>query len=185
LTVGVNQPIRTSCVSILKAAASQLLTALGGAGGTGFTLDSSGIFLSCRPQMPHFQAEQDILLRPFGFRIDQGRDLAGGRYTTVFTRRLGATLRTRANLDESFKDQVWYQGDAGIVLGHSALEEAVVDALHEFTPTDSNSNALTVEPMKIIEGNDPSKLMNDQNSWGWSLLMFSIVYMPPLNQAIQ
>jgi hypothetical protein len=148
-------------------------------------LDASGIFLSQRIDAPHWQANYDVLLRAGGFIVDQRLDLAGGRITTALTRSLIVTCRTRVSLDESGKDLAWLFGDGNLVLGHLALEEAVVDALHEQTPTDASGNLLTKEPVKLVGGTEASKEGRDPNSWGSSLLTFSMVYLPPLTQKYQ
>lgn len=177
--------LRSSFVTIVQAVQTQLVNA--------GIVSSDQIHLISRQQhdIPHFVGDQDILIRPGRFRSIEGQAAVAGRVATVFNRVLEIFPRTRVVLDESDRDAIFLtdQGTADPVnspagLGIFALEEAIVNSLHIFLPVDSNGNALTWEPMRIITGEAPEK-QRDDPLWGYSSLDFEVVYMFNANQAVQ
>ncbi len=168
--------IRTTCSAILTAVAQRLVDYV-------VVADASRVIMVARnTAVPHFGAEQDVLLRPMGFAVEKGWDNAAGRVTTVILRRLMVTCRTRDNLDEQGRDKLWL---TSATKGHLKFEEATANALHEFWPDlNEGKNFLTIEPMKMQSGDDPDKETKDQ-SWGKSALVFSMNYLLDLDQSDQ
>src|SRR5262245_28774785 len=69
--------------------------------------DPSRVVWSLRPTVPHFGAEQDVVLRPLAPSAVQGWIAAGGRVTTMITRVIQTVCRSRSQLDEAGRDRLW------------------------------------------------------------------------------
>lgn len=160
------QPIRCSLRGILTSIKAQLMDWL--------EIPAERVLVSVRKKIPHFQADQDVVIRPRGFRIEKQITDEVGRWETTLRRRVDFVCRTRLGFDEDDRDESWLT-DASY--GHIALEELVVDAMQEFFPTDSAGNHLTREPMLLTDGLDFEKEADDAEAeWGQSTVSFDVVY---------
>lgn len=143
------------------------------------------VIISIRREVPHFNADSDIIIRPLGFRaISQITDQTG-RFATAVTRRLEVRARTRLALDEASRDEIWLTDESR---GHLQLEDQIVDALQSFIPVTSTlaPDAMTLEPLFLIDGSDPDQ-QSDRGrgqpaNWGESRLTFEVSYIMALTQ---
>lgn len=131
-------------------------------------------------QIAHYQGDQDILIRPGDFLSLQSYDDGAGRWDTRIRRILEVGVRSRRRGDPTDQDDIWLT-DPKAGVAYVALEEAVLNALHQFEPEDSNQNVLTCEPMRIYTGRKPVKAPKDMAAWGYGVLLFEITYQPPLD----
>ena len=158
--------IRSSLRGILSAIKAQIIS--------GVPLPAARVLVSVRKQVPHFQADQDVVIRPRGFKIEKIITDQVGRWETTLRRRIDFTCRTRLGVDESDRDESWLQHAS---FGHILLEEKVVDAMQEFFPADASGNHLVREPMLLTDGLDPDKEQDDELvEWGQSTVSFDVVY---------
>jgi hypothetical protein len=137
------------------------------------------IFMVAVDDPPHTMGDSDILLRPM--RISPTQPKGAGRVERRVRRLLKVIVRTRLALDEVDRDFAWLE-DAS--LGHFVMEEAVVNWLDTFQPTDGSGNALTFEPLDWVPSSQPEKEKAD-SSWGRSELFFEIPYILTLDQSLQ
>lgn len=141
------------------------------------------VLVAARGKVPWFQADQDIVLRPRGFRVDKSWTDQAGRHATVLHRKLEVRIRTRLQTDEPNSDSLWLLDEAN---GHVALEELVIDALQEFLPIDdpeTTKNALTLNPILLLDGDDPDREAGKPTDWGESRLTFEVSYILSLTGA--
>lgn len=140
--------------------------------------DESRILIVARDSrdVPHFQGDQDIVLRP-GRLQSLGYEEGSGRYDKRVKRRLEATIRTRLELDEADSDEQWLTREDA----HTDLEEDVVAALELFPVEEADGDLLLVEPMRLISGDVPGKRASAKG-WGESTLVFEMVYALPLDE---
>ena len=165
--------IRSNFGAILEAIKNQLVAEI--------EIPAERVLIVVRRNVPHFAADQDIVLRPLGFRVDRQITDQTGRFLTAIVRRLEVRARTRLTLDEASRDEQWLLHET---LGHLALEEGIVDALQEFIPLDNDvdQNALTYEPILLSDGTDPEQMPDrgQPTDWGESRLIFDVPYVMSL-----
>jgi hypothetical protein len=137
------------------------------------------IGIVCTVDVPHFDADQDVLIYPQRFTSDQAQADHAGRIDTRVVRMVHIILRTRMELDESNRQVSILTTPS---LGHFALEDAILDALQIFFPLDSNGNQLTYEPMRVYTGEPPKLELPKHPGWGNSILTFEVGEMMPLTQ---
>src|ERR1700693_4481466 len=121
--------IRTGVVPLLLAIQQQLVNWPGLAGQ--ITSDQIHFVARNASSIPHFVAEQDILLRPGRFLSKESWAAGGGRTSTLITRVLEVFVRARVALDEKDRDTVFLTDEGaanptGPVLGLFFIEEAVL-----------------------------------------------------------
>lgn len=122
---------------------------------------------------PRFQADQDIVLRMSPPRPHEGLYTGGGIITPGVRRGLFVQLRTRASYDVSDRIDTW--------LGVQFLrEDQIFLALTGFIPVDEDSNVLTIQEMRLEDG-EPYKdilrqIPSPDPTWGSSMLIFAIDY---------
>jgi hypothetical protein len=158
-------PIATSLRAILPAIQAQLASVTG--------LTTNRVLLVQRETTPRFQGDQDVLVRAGPPQPEDGFELGSGRHAAIVTRLVQVTARTRWAVDESDRD------DYALVdedYGHLALEEAVVNALHIWVPTDRNGNWLSVEPMHWRPHEAPVHDEPLPASWLSTSLLFDVRY---------
>lgn len=163
--------IRASISDIIQAVKARLMTA------TGFPAER--VFNAARERVPHFQGEQDLVLRPGSFRSRQEFNDGAGRVATVCVRTLGVIVRTRGMLDTGGQDDIWLMTPDLVSpeTGYFELENAVIAALQDFLPEDGNGNTLLGEPMRLIGGSEPRRETGDKNTgWGAGRLDFELMY---------
>jgi hypothetical protein len=97
--------------------------------------------------VPHFQGDRDLLLRFSGPQPQGGFLHGSGRVASILERHLQVTCRVRLNADPSDDDlRSLIDPNYGLYL----LEEAVIDALWGFWPTDAQGNTLTVTVIQWV-----------------------------------
>lgn len=165
-----HQPKRTSFGEILLAVKAEVIKRTG--------LPAARVIILARDQAPKAQAEQIIYLRPRRFTSIEPENTGGGRSNTRLTRQLDLILSSRMATDASTSDEDWLTHPTR---GYYALEDAAVDALQEFFPTDGQGNALVFEPIRIMSEDQTLKL----GHWGQANATFEVGYMPPLDQTRQ
>lgn len=157
-------PIATSLRTILPSVTANLAARTGVAEGD--------ILLLAREDTPHFHAAADLLLRVGPPQPDEGFSLGAGRHAVVLRRQLQVTPRVRLALDVSDRDDQALLGEQGLL----SLEEAVVNALHIWTPEDTDGNWLTVEPLHWSPGGPPVHETPVSQSWLHTDLVFVLRY---------
>lgn len=172
------KPIRTTLRKILLRLKDQLTTSLILPGQTD-PIPSERVLLSMRRKVQHLQADQDVVLRPRGFRVVAKITDQAGRIDTRLQRRLEVRCRTRLATDDPARDETWLTDE---VLGHVAFEELVCDCFQEFLPTESDQSqdVLLVCPMLLEEGSDPEPDTDGasrESGWGQTSLFFQMEYM--------
>ena len=122
---------------------------------------------------------------PLGHRPDGELEQLGGRVDERVDRLVRGVDRSRSDrrlhLDEPNRDKQWLIDQA---LGHMVFEEATVDALELFWPTDVSGNVLLCEPMRLLRAESLMKQKKD-GAWGESALDWEIQYLLNVNQAVQ
>ncbi len=112
-------------------------------------------------------------LWPQNITVDEPCDVGAGRFSLRITEPLWIAILTQLvtdTMDEAI------QAFTDTSLGHYALRNKVLN-LHDFWPTDSNGNAITVEPVKLLTGNKASKESAPRfGGWATSVVMFSMIY---------
>ena len=149
-------------------------------------MDSSRVLIVARPEseVPHFGAEQDVLIRPLG---EQPVPSDAGRYNMMRSRKVRVTVRTRVLLDPADQDITRL---TDLSLGHLALEDAVADALELCQPNDAGDitgvkgNWLVDEPVRTLS---LSETRPDPRAREWieSSLECEIVYSRAISSAFQ
>lgn len=167
--------IRSGIVAILDAVKARLVDKL--------AFPEERIFAVARENVPHFVAEQDILLKPGRFLSKQEWNDGAGRVATLFSRVLSVIPRNRLMRDEGDRDDIFLtDADAG----YFALEEDIVDALQDFLPENTGEDTLLAEPMRILGGDPPRKEHGDKGAgWGAGRLDFEIQYVFAADQTDQ
>lgn len=124
---------------------------------------------------PHFQADQDLVLRLAGISPDSGWFQGGGRFSCRVTERLEVQIRTRLALDPSGEARVWLT-DA--VIGHIQLRDKVLDALVSFIPTDADQNILTTDQLVMVPSKAPRQdgARGKPMDWGSETFTFEVNY---------
>ena len=140
-------------------------------------------YLARNEETPAFQAEKIALFRPRGFIDDKGTDLGAGRNAVYLHRQVDITARTRFADDEAYRDRQWFINQT---FGHLLLEEAIINAWHDYTPgADESGNALTTHPVKLLRGTDYEKPNPKDKSWGHCTLAFGVSYLLNVNRKYQ
>jgi hypothetical protein len=145
-------------------------------------LNENQIKVVAREDVPYWPSTQYLLLRPRSIVPQPGWNSGAGRVSTVVSRNLLVMVRTKLWTDVADQDAFWLSSDP--TESHILLEEKVADALHEFFPTDTSGNHLTIQGLKLTPSPEPVKAPQEP-SWGQTALEFSIFYQLNLNQAIQ
>jgi hypothetical protein len=131
-------------------------------------------------RFPHFQADQDILVVIGPPVPDNPVTYGAGRVDFPVVRTLTVTPRVRMASDPSDSDDLLISDPAR---GLIALEEAVLNALHDFHPTDANNNLLTREPIHFSPSPPPSDDPPPDRTWASSPLNFEVAYVVAVDQA--
>ena len=158
-------PVATSARTLLSAIQAQLASATG--------VTANRVLIVQRPDTPHFQGDKDILVRLGPPAPEDGFTVGAGRHCCLLTRQLQVTPRTRWATDESDRDDLSLLDE---VNGHLALEEAVVDALHVWVPTDAQENWLTAQPLHWLPSAPPVRETPLSRSWVHTDLVFAVRY---------
>jgi hypothetical protein len=139
------------------------------------------VLISRGRRMPHYQADQDIVVRFRGFSSLESYTVGGGRMDTRLARKLSIICRSRLRTDEENTDKNWFTDAA---FGYLSLEDSLVDCLHLFLPSDINGNALLTMPMRVVGSSDVEEDQKEPG-WGFASVDFAAVLEPALNQGIQ
>ena len=123
-------------------------------------------------QVPHYNAEQDVLLAPKSERPDVGAIDGGGRYDNIRYRTLDLVARTRLFLDLTGRDPSRLTDTS---LGHFALEDKIVDAVELFFTVDANQNCLAL-PMRVGTISEPRREARENNNWVYSTFNVEFEY---------
>ena len=160
-------PVKSSLREILPKVRDRLVSATG--------ISANRVLYVQRPDTPHFQGDQDILIR-----VGPPRPLehvhGSGRLYRVVSRLLQITPRTRWAVDESDRDDSWL---LAATEGHLRLEEAVVDAIDVWVPERAGGDWLLIEPMRWVESQQPVRETPLSQSWGHTDLVFEFKYQFP------
>jgi len=151
------------------------------------TIGEDRIFMVAKDprSVPHYQADQDILLWARLVAVDRSWADGSGRVATLLRRHLTVAVRTRLNIDPQSDDTSWIT-DA--TLGHYQLEESIPNAFEEWYPTDANGAPLTIEVLQMIDGSEPSKPPSSARGaeqtedWGYTALRYELAYLLDLDQ---
>lgn len=140
------------------------------------------VYIVARRNVPHFQADQDILIRALGFTVDRGWADGAGRKATRIDRQVAIIPRTRLATDEADRDPQWLNHAS---LGHYQLEEKIPDALEEpWFPAAANGDHLTIEPIRMLSGSEADKgeMKGEDFDWGDSAIFYKVSYLLALTQ---
>lgn len=118
------------------------------------------------------QAEQYVVLRVETGLIVADNTVSAGRFCVIERLNFSATLWTRLVLDESTRGDLLMTSAS---LGHLKQRANLYDALIDFLPTDSSSNALASEPIKPARSGRPRRPRN-RAGWARSALDFVMPY---------
>lgn len=140
------------------------------------------VLIVARQVVPHLQGMQDVLLWISGGIALQAYSDGAGGYDTRVRRIVHVIPRVNSNRDVKSSDEIWLTASDGIL----ALEDAILNALQVKTPFDSQSNALTDEPVRLINSELPQKEAQGirdaaSGQWGFSTMAFEVVWMPVLD----
>lgn len=83
-----------------------------------------------------------IAVRPVDLEVYQDWAESKGRHCTMVNREFSVDLYTRMSLDDVLKDEDWTND-------HFAYQDAIIDALHVWLPTENGGNAITVCPLHL------------------------------------
>lgn len=164
--------VRSHFADVLTALAAQVASVTG--------LDPSHVLIAAGDvAVPHFQADQDVVLRLMGETPDPDEDGSGrGRVCDLRRRTVVVECRTRVYLDDVAQDVVRLT-DAS--LGHLALEDNAYDAAERWIATDSDGNALALGGF-VGAVSDPKPDKDDRN-WVSSRFPLVIPYQRALDQS--
>lgn len=140
-------------------------------------LQSSQIYLTLLDNPPHFQGDQELVIRPLDPIPDELTEGAG-RVAFTISRPILVTIRSR-----TWTDLADAQADR-MIASHAVLEESVLNALHDIVPNDGNGNNYCVEPMHLDPSVRLDKAPNDGVDWMQSRLVFSMKYLTSLDQTV-
>lgn len=162
------QQIRTTLSALLPILEARLALITG--------LDPTAIRPFIGDQPPHTLAAQDIVYRSVGWQSDQAWWQGGGNYAKRMKERMELRLRTRLQLDEAGTSRQWLEDP---VLGHLQMRNLILAALDGWTPTDSNSNALTTEQVVVESGQTPKQddPRSEVTDWGEERMFFYLDYL--------
>jgi len=130
--------------------------------------------------VPTYQGDQDVLIRPMEENKEPGMLEGSGRVDDRRDRKIFIYCRTRLYLDQVDSDLARLS-DAS--LGHLALEDAVANAVEIWAATDANNNILSF-PTYVEGPTHPQKLRADPN-WVCSTFTATIGYERNLDQSVQ
>jgi hypothetical protein len=160
--------IRTSLATILTRLKTLLVA------DTTLNIPAERVLLTVRRKLPHFQADQDIVLRPRGFSVMAKVTDHAGRWQTTLKRRLDVTCRTRLGIDEADRDEDWLTDEA---YGHIAFEEAVASFFQTLYLMDDDQNVILHEPLMLMDAPDHEKDADDElQEWGQSTFSYELIY---------
>ncbi len=150
---------------------------------TTLALSPNIIPIVVRKDVPNLNGDRDIIIRVRNFTADQSHT---GRYDLRIRRLIDVTLRYRYAGDQVGNDLRWLTAEA---TGFLEFENAVLSAAHLFEPMDTPGNGLPlmVQPMRILNGSDPTKEVKsaDGVTWGEETLTIEIIFDQPVEQSIQ
>lgn len=168
--------IRTSYAAIAPAITERIADVAG--------IPGSRVFWVARRRVEHYLGPWDVLLRPrAGISLDE-TTTGGGRWDTRVRRILDVAVRVGLAVDEAARDYQWLFADADEdtgLIGYFRAQEAIIDALHLFLPTDGDGNGLLAEPMRLVNDIDPLREEGSESVWGDGTLAFEMVYTLDLN----
>ncbi len=164
---------RSGFNAIILACKQQLITVAG--------IPEECILIVARGKVPHFQADQDVVLRAKGFQVRKEVTDQAGLWDIRIRRKIEARCRTRLALDDASRDEIRL---TDLTLGHTAFEELVATTLMgnpngtPFFPTDAAGNALTAHPLLLDDGDgpDPDPEQGKEADWIETKLHFWIEY---------
>ncbi len=165
------QPIRSNVADIITAAKAKLIA------DEVASEDQIWTVRRRRGKQPSFIADVQLQLSVSGFIPGREND-GGGRLNTWIRRRLRVLIRTSLLLDEAERDDTRLL-DADF--GHYALEDAVMNSLHDFAPEDTDGNWLLNEPMRLNPSGDAEQEAANDSAWTQSVLEFEICYTADLD----
>jgi hypothetical protein len=96
-----------------------------------------------------------------------------GRTDTRVRRMLAIKLWTNLGVDEVNSNQQWLTQAS---LGHLVNEHAIINALENWTPTDSAGNNLLVQGMKLHPVSEPEKPNVEEPEWGFTVQEYDLQY---------
>lgn len=164
------RPIPTNISTILALIRAKLVAdAVGTADQIDFTLSRSP------KTLPHLMNSHDIWLWPRDERFEEGFFEGGGRTSVRVIRKLFVVVRTQLNLDHAESDRLLLT-DA--TLGHAAIEDAVVQSLHDFYVADASGNRLTTYGIEVknLEGPERVEDRGEERGWCSSAIVAEVPY---------
>jgi hypothetical protein len=149
------------------------------------SVDASRVRITMEGSKPRYVGEQFVTVTPG--RLLPSPDAGAGRYGTPARRVIRVSVHTRSNRDEAgSSEKLLTDAEVATALGHVALEEAVMDALHlhdlTYSDDETDETELLIEPMRLLEdGSDgPKRPETKDEGWGVSDLFFEVKYVLPL-----
>jgi hypothetical protein len=140
------------------------------------------ILVARRTTVPNLVGDKDILIRVNPTQVVTSVE-GEGRYFTKIRRLIEVIPRVRLALDEVGRDANWLMNEE---LGIIAFEDAIIDALQLFQPTNTAEDAfLIVEPMRLVSMTIPEKANEPNSKWGSSVQSWEIMYQQDLDQSRQ
>jgi hypothetical protein len=154
---------------------------------TACSLPASRVRITVEGSKPRYVGEQFVTVTP-GHLLPHA-DAGAGRYGTDARRVVRVSVHTRASVDEAGSaEHLLTDAEINTALGHVALEEAVMDALHlhwlTYSDEETDETDLLIEPMRLLEdGSDgPKRPEVKDEGWAVSDLYFELRYVLPLTQ---
>lgn len=121
---------------------------------------------------PYHHSGFDVVLAPdFGLSTQPNND-GGGRWDTRVRRTVDVFVRTTFLATQGASDKEW-------VRNHYPVEDAVLESLHGYHPTDENDNLLLIEPMRLTRPDRPRRDRSNK-VWGYSVMTFELLYHPDI-----
>lgn len=138
------------------------------------SLPPEKVSLSVRDIQPRFKGDQDCYIRLLDATPRTGFEHGSGRTCLVISRPMVITLRTRFQVDASDLNNLWLLDPTN---GHWTKEEALLNGLLNWAPTDDSGNWLTAEVLHPLP--TPPEIMAEKpvgKGWGQSHLTWELVY---------
>lgn len=159
-----------SYAAILTAVKARLLTAV-------FDDDAAYVYVSKTKKPRGLPTERWLRVYPGPLAA---KALGGGRYDTRVPRSLVVELFTKAQVDAAGDGLTELADDE---IGHVVLEEAVLNALHLWTPMsdDATPLPLTPQPMRFAGPGEPPGSDDETKGFVFSSQVYETLYIPPLD----
>jgi len=167
--------LQTDLPSIMKTVEVQLLNFVPQSTNKAVIGDISNVYWVYKGQQPPpgRTGQRDILLIALEEKMVNVQ--GDGRFCMVYSG-IDINLRTTTELDRGGTEKQW-------MIRQWSMVNALMDAMMDFFPVDSDENAYTVESFVLDTNADPEK-RGDSATWGEMVGRYHFHYLPNINTSL-